>query len=335
MIEIKKMENQTKKDPFLTQRSIKKIKIDGYKEEKVKRPKFGKLFFGIIFVLVGLFYFSQSTGWTFNRIDFQIQQLWPLIIIFWGLSMTAGRGFFSAVVGILTTVSILAIVLMLLVKGYSSVEMKESELKIFPINITKEENIKKVSVEIENRFGNLIIESGAESLIKGELNSNFMGIKATSSVENNIQKIYLENKTRWRGLLLGRINKLNLNLNSNIPLALDVKSDASSVSINTKDILAESANIDIRASSLNLILGDKLENSSVNIKAEASSINITLPKSVGIKIRIDQGLAAKKLIDNFIQIAGDIYQTEGYENAEKKIEMDFSVGTTNLEFRFE
>lgn len=60
---------------------------------------FGKIFLGLVLVLIGVFYFARAVGWIPQYAELNWSELWPMLIIIFGFSLISGRGFVSTVIG--------------------------------------------------------------------------------------------------------------------------------------------------------------------------------------------------------------------------------------------
>jgi len=76
-----------------------------------KDLNFGKLFLGFLLIVIGFAYFAKTAGWIDINFNFDWWQLWPILIIFAGLSMFSARGWFSMIIGIIITFAILGMII--------------------------------------------------------------------------------------------------------------------------------------------------------------------------------------------------------------------------------
>ena len=78
--------------------------------KEMKDFNFGKIFLGIILVIVGLIYLVQATDLIPVEININIWQLWPLLIVALGLALLTGRSWVTIVLGSIATVIVLGII---------------------------------------------------------------------------------------------------------------------------------------------------------------------------------------------------------------------------------
>lgn len=289
---------------------------------------FGRLFFGFIIVSLGLFYLAENTGHLPSNLDINIFQLWPLLIITLGLSLLSGRGLASNLIGILTFFIASIMVAILLFSGGSS---NIAEWKNIPIEIEREEGISSATIHITAGVGDINIKGGAEKLVEGNFQIDFMKLQKSSKVENEIQKVKIEiqKDDDWYKFLNNRRNKMDIDLNSQVPMDLYFETGAAKAEIDLSDVMVRSVDIKTGVSSLDLILGDNMEKTDVKLEAGVSEIKISLPKTVGARIKIDSEIASRES-NGFEKTGEKEYQTSNYDLADKKIEMDLNIGITDL-----
>lgn len=289
---------------------------------------FGRLFFGFIILSLGLFYLAKNTGHLPLDLNINMFQLWPLLIITLGLSLLSGRGLVSNSIGILTFCIASIIVAILLFNGGSSGVV---EWKNVPIEIEKEEGINFAAIHIITGVSEINIKGGSEKLVEGNFQTDFMKLQKSSKVENKAQKVKIEiqKDDDWYKFLNNRGNRMDINLDSQVPMDLYFETGAAKARIDLSDVMVRTLDIKTGVSSLDLILGDKMEKTDVKLEAGVSEIKISLPKTVGARIKIDSGISLKELND-FEKTGEKEYQTSNYDLADKKIEMDLDIGITDL-----
>ena len=279
------------------------------KAEKRRRRKeccnfnLGRVLFGILLVFVGIIYFLKTTGIIGININIDVWRLWPLLIVFAGLSMINFRGWIGILASILLTLIVIATIFFAvffnpsLISGRKTIEPINRE-----ISIEKSNQVGSANINIKFDVGNIDIKANDNGkLVSGDFKSDFMDLDVSEQIGAGVQKVLLENKNgEWRGIAKNN-NVLELGLDQNIPMSIFLHSGASNSKLDFSNIIAESVDITTGASNLELTMGNRQKDSNVKIDAGASAIVLNLPSSSGIRINIDSGLASKKL-NGFKQI---------------------------------
>lgn len=326
----KKPEEEVK--PVIQKEEELEVKAQPEKIEK-KEPKinFGNIFLGIILIAIGITFLGNNMGWF--EVNISIWQLWPLLIIYIGLSILSHRGWVAGIIVSVITLIVLAIVGSLILLNTISEDSKKVTHSEY-ISIDREADAESALINIETGAGKLIIDGGNENkLLTGNHKSNYTKLDKESKVHGDVQKVTLETNGNWQQFG-GHINNLDLAINSFLPVELELDTGASNMDLDLSEVKAEKVYIDTGATRLDLIMGDMVRNSSVIIKAGASSIDITLPRAVGARVEIDAGVSSKNLKD-FNKIDTNTYESDNYDTAENKVSFDFDVGLSSLDIDWE
>jgi len=294
-----------------------------------KNYNFGKIFLGVILIFIGLFFMANNMGWIPVKIELNIWQLWPVAVIFIGLSMLKVHNWFSAMLGTILTLLIIAVLGVMI---FGTFDLKSKQTTETPIAIETDLNAKSAVLKIESGMGYLNIKdtpNTSKNIVEGLLQSNFMQTDIDSNMKGDVQTIDLELKGTMHSIFGKKTNNLNLNVNNNIPVKIYIENGASSMNINLNKLMADYLDIDTGASNIDLTLSDKLKNSNIKIDAGASSIDISIPQTVGVKVFLDSGLTSKRLV-NFTEIGDNIFKSNNYETSEKKAEIELDLGVSDL-----
>lgn len=283
---------------------------------------FGRILFGGLLILVGLAYLGNSLGWF--TVDVDIWQLWPLMIIFLGLSILSRHGWISWVVGSLITLVVLGGVAYVVFVGSPAQRTVTTET----IAVAKEAGAEQATLDIDAGAGSLTLQSGATDAVNGTFESNVTTVSKTSSLTNTTQAIGFNMRGHWRGFGSTK-NSLDLKLNQDLLYEVNVDSGAMDMNLDLAEIKLTKLTVDTGASSLNLDLGDRVDRSDVLVKAGASSVDISLPKTVGARVDVQAGLTSKDLED-FTKIGDTTYESANYGSAEKKISIELDLGVSSL-----
>jgi hypothetical protein len=307
---------------------------------------FGKLFFGLLVIFFGLYYLARNTGWL--PVDLQINWIliWPILIIFAGLSLLTGRSWLTAIIGIITTLIVVVAVVLMLFGGQigggrtvwpywqmgvnNNFDDSQSQIKEQPIVIPRDEAAKSAVITLKARTGNVSVKGGSTGLVEGKYSASFGNVATSSNLDGASQFATLE--TFGPGPMMmfgGSPSDLDLVMTTQIPLRLNVSTGASSLELDLTRLVLEQLDIEAGASSLKLALGDKAALNEVKVKAGASSVEVEVPRTAGVKLVLDSALGSLNL-EGFERIDDRNFKTSNYDRSEKKINLNFELGVSSL-----
>lgn len=110
------MEEEQQQRP---QEKVKEVHHYHYKEKKVRLGP-GRIFAGILIVLIGLFLLGSKIGLVQLNMQLDVIDIWPVLVIFVGLTMISFRGFLGILIGIIMAV-VAAIVVFSMLFGHLNV----------------------------------------------------------------------------------------------------------------------------------------------------------------------------------------------------------------------
>ena len=130
------------------------------------------------------------------------------------------------------------------------------------------------------------------------------------------------------------------NYRNNVEMALNEKPEwdlnfdvgAASLDLDLTPYIISKVDIDMGAAALNIKLGDKSDLTRVKIKAGASDIDILIPDSVGCEINSDVSLSSK-YYQGFEKVKKDIYRTDNFDSAKKRIYIEIDCGVSSVDVR--
>jgi hypothetical protein len=280
-------------------------------------------FLGIFIVIFGLIILLSSLNIVSINVD--IRLIWPIFVIFLGLSLFTRKDSVSLMVGSVISFIVIVLLCISLFQVKPIVENKETSM---PIVVSQEMEIEKAKIEINAGMGDIsLYGSDTPNLIEGSILSNFAKAVTNSSITDNVQEVKLDinGDSDWKS---APKNELKLGLNKDSLIDLFFNSGASSNSLDLSEVKAENINISTGASSLNLKVGDKV-NSNILIEAGASSIVISLPKTMQGKIIFESALSSKDM-NGFDYVGDNVYKTSKYDSSENKIDIDIKAGMASI-----
>jgi len=286
-------------------------------------PGAWRLFIGLFIILIGLSFLASQLGWTWLDPNV-VWKLWPLFIIVAGVSIVlrgrVSHSVLGLIIGIVTVGAVAAV--MLAPSQPVSTDTEE---------IARLAEAESADVRFDLGAAKAEIRGGSDRLVDASLVSNAADLTSESSISGDVQTARVKMEGRGGWWFLGNENTFDARLNENLPLTIDVNSGAADMQFDFSSLQVRNLSIDTGASSLDLKLGDRLETSRVDINAGASSIDVSIPRTVGVKLRLDAGVSSTSLPD-FDEKEKHIYESRNFSQFAKTIDISVSAGVSSITF---
>ncbi|MCF8298164.1 MAG: cell wall-active antibiotics response protein [Saprospiraceae bacterium] len=302
-----------------------------------------KIFWGVALVIIGVLFILNNLGVSYFSIG-MIVRLWPLLLIFWGVSLLPIKDSFKIVLSII----ILAFgVIFISTNEYNDGYCEgmrimrkhkkyfgENNAKVYKYkhkNIKKGEideeeqmffepykkNIKNAELEFDAVVGSFIIGGETEQLFEFEKDGNLGDYSLTTRTKSKKEFIKIRLKeSNIEGE--NKSNEASIMLNSNPVWDFNFDVGAASLDADLSDYKVGDIVIDGGAASIKIKLGNKHDLTNVNVDAGAASIKIYIPESSACEVKTSTFLSGKNF-EGFNKIRKGYYQTPDFENGSEKI----------------
>lgn len=291
-----------------------------------------KWFWGLLLLIVGTYFLGINLSFWSAQDLVKLVQFWPLLLILYGVSLIARHWKFGWIVILAAFWAAILFVYNVSFTDYPIVnidEVNKESVKTSKFSAEFPSGAKKVKMNIKSGAVNFDLKGGSSKLIEGTMESTFA--RAVLDVDNINGSVETTLKTEkvsagwWRGK-----NNLEMSITNKLPLSLDIDAGASDIKADLSDIILEELNVDSGASSIDLKIGDQVANDAkIDIDAGASSIDIKLPKSIGATIKTNASLS-NRTFENFNQKENNLFESENYDTASKKISIEINAGVSTI-----
>ena len=201
------------------------------KKFKTRRPiNFGRLALGLFLILAGIYYLAQNTGFLPKSMQLDVSwwQLWPLLIVFAGLSLLSSRSRIIALISGLVTLLVLLAVGYLLLTRSDMLEKHSAPVKKTPFEINNvSDKATRAEILIEASGTSLRVVDFKEPFAKGTLTSNVSDIQVNTSVREDVQFATISTKGNFGKFPTKYTNNLDVSLSNQLPLKLTIDTQAS------------------------------------------------------------------------------------------------------------
>lgn len=316
----------------------------------MKNMKNKSLFWGILLLTIGFLFLFKGMGliW-FNW--FSILRLWPLLLIFWGISILPVKSFIKFIFSI----AVIAVGVIFICRSDSydfnyfsfnrpfyhsyrySKDYDDDKDNDFDEELTTQFFYKtldsitdKAELKIEAAAGFYLLEGKTDSLaVINTVGSTLKYKFFERDYENKkILKLYVKDKHFRR---LNNKNFVYLKLNEKPVWDFDFDAGAAEINFDLSNYKTKSIDIEGGASNIKVKLGDKYNNTKINIDSGVSSVTIKVPESSGCQINSEIVLSSRHF-QGFEKIRRGLYRTAGFDEKENKIyiEIDGAISSFNI-----
>jgi hypothetical protein len=278
---------------------------------------------GAIFLMSNAGLLSMS-GWSL------LLRLWPLLLVAWGLEGLFGNR--SAIGALL--VALITIGLGVLVVWYA---MTTGSLNAAPLpaqSISQPLNdARDAEVTLDMSVGTLNVGALADSpnLLEGTVSAG-EGVEVKPSFEQvgGTARFTLESEDLT--FLFGNSPQWNFELNSRVPLALNINHSVGGATIDLSDLNLREATIEASVGESTVTLPDS-GRATITLDHSVGLLRLIVPKGMDVHIEVDTGLGDVKIGRRFLRVGENTYETEGYTGADDRVEIivDHSIGELIIE----
>lgn len=303
------------------------------------------VFWGVILVVIGALFIFDNLG-IFDFSFRAIFDLWPALLILWGISLLPIKG------GIKTVLSIATVVLALGVattRDYSDHwtnqlsrhhirfnnvdwdtddEADDEQTYNYMFNEDYDSSIEKALLNMDIAAGKFRIVDPTDYLIDFEAENNIG--KYTSEVMKNgsTTEIYVRlNEEHFRTGTNKSRAYIKLNTNPLWKMKLDV--GAADFNADLRAFKISDITIDGGASSIKLKIGDEQKQTHIDIQSGASSVKIYVPESAGCEL-VSESFLSDLDVNGFIK-DGKVYRTANFDNAKQRIYIKMEAAISSLD----
>ena len=300
-----------------------------------------KIFWGLLLVLIGVLFILKNTGVLFFSWH-SMWQLWPVILILWGISIIPVKDWIKLVLSLVTVV-----VTFFAVQQYSPKDNhkwdfdwndrkdrdnKDEDNVITYNNVMSEDYdslTKYAELKLNIGVGNFTIKDTTNMLIEVKHDNDNANYSMTAKVEDStaIVDLSLEKGEFNEGKVS---NNVNMKLNPNPIWDLDLNVGAAEVNFDLSGFKTRNLKIQGGASDIDIKIGAALPLTDMKLEAGAASITIRIPEGAGCEI-ISNTFMSSKDFKGFTKIANQKYQTPNFATSTNKIMINLQAGVARVD----
>ena len=282
--------------------------------------------FGVFIVSIGVLMLLGNIGVISWSIFDALIELWPALFIVIGVDIIFRNN--SIVKAIMWILFIVALVMYgSYYKGENQWESNKEDSRNV-VAVEKKESVDSGVLKLDLGAIDVRLNSTEQNLVDGDLSSKY--IKYNVNYGSSGKEAFVEFTNNHQASFKNKGYEARIRINKDIPWDIDANLGASKGTLDMSNLKVNNLDISAGASSLNIILGDKSNIIKGKVDAGASSIKITIPKNLGVKLRVDGALNSTNISSLNLNRQGDYYVSSNYENAKSRVDMDIQMGVGSL-----
>ena len=300
-------------------------------EKKSKNWNIGAIFWGLLFVLIGVLLLLNNFGIIEVNLS-NTWQLWPVVIIGIGLSVLSPRGWLWGIISVILAIAMLGLVAFAVIdnptyrdiQGWSNQDTKK--LSDDAVNAAK------IDITIDTPATSLSLSSSdSRRGVEAIQQSKSMNLNIDAETRGDTRYVRIDSESSRRFWFRGGVaNSLDVDLTRKLPISLSIDTGAASVSGDLSPVKLKSLNIDTGASSIDLKLGAIESRQEVVLDAGASKLAFKIPKSVGVRVESSGGLKSTSF-EGIEKVSESVYESKGFADSEKQITIRADLGVSRFE----
>ncbi len=301
--------------------------------EKKPQRAVGVPVWGIFLIFLGIVFLLQSLNVLPWGLWETLWRLWPVLIIIIGLVILL-RGYYVWLVSLLV-LALLGACLGIAIWQYGTPSLLGDLIHRYS---EPSGNLKQAQIEIDFAAGSLTVGSlsaGSLNLVEAdyEVRNGESSMKADFHQQDSEGKLNLSTE-RLDGRFWDKGGvRWTVNFTRRIPLAINIKSDASNMNLGLSELGVTELRLDIDVNNCKVTMPSSGGTTYTYIKTDVSNVEIIIPDGVAAKIKVDKGLSAFHVDESRFPRKGDYYISQDFESAKNRIELEIDSDVGRVEVK--
>jgi len=307
--------------------------------------KFRNLFWALILIAIGLMFLFSNFGWlNFHWIS--IWRLWPLILIFWGISILPIKDLFKFIL-VIAFIALSFIFFNQITEprwcftlhdhSWSWTDDDEWDQSDNGRTFSYSTQILTVPMDSVSHKARLKMDAAAGKFKVGGETSEMLAFRKegdigdysmTTGEENGKTTIHI---TLEKNRKIRRVKKnyVDIKLNREMVWDLDLDIGAAAVNMDLSDYRIDTAKIDAGAASLEIKFGALQPVTYMTYSAGAASLEVLVPKESACEIHTESVLVSNDF-EGFVKQDDGVYQSENFAQGTNKIILKIESAVSSL-----
>ncbi len=292
------------------------------------------IFWGVLLVLIGsLLLLDRLHIFTFSW--WTLSKLWPLLFIFWGISILPIKKLFKLL--------LIAFAVALGVFAYFQLDAKtiRGAKRTSTTELPAKDNLQQyfaepynpevefASLDLAAAAGKFSLEQSTSDLINVDNNSEEILYEFRVEEQDKQARVFVKQNHDATISAKKFKNDLNIALNTNPVWRIKADVGAADVDFDLEAFKVEMIDINCGAAAIEISLGTLQPRSDIHISAGASSIELNIPEEAGCHVEGSSVLSNRQL-DGFEKLSKGVYETPDFREKSQQIVVKMDAAVTNF-----
>ena len=308
--------------------------------------KYKHLFWGLVLIAIGMLFILNNLG-IIHFSWFSFWRLWPLILLFWGITILPVKDMFKYILLGVVLISTFLIINHMpdgrpwywhfhhpdnSFRWEWNDEDNDSTTKIFSdqnLSVPFDSLAKKGILSLDAVAGNFKINGETSEFLTFTKSGDIGNYEMTTKDAGRDKQITLSLKEGTSRHNI-RKNEVNIKLNAKPVWNLNMDIGAADADFDLSSYKIDSVVFKAGATSMRVKLGDKNPKTMVEFNAGASSIHVFVPRTSGCQV-ISESFLVSKTLEGFENKGNHIYQTDNFKDNKSKIYITIKTAVSSIE----
>lgn len=300
-----------------------------------------KLFWGLFFILLGVVFILKNLGMLHFEFRWsEIFRLWPLILIFMGISALLGTSKYKVpwVAPLMLVIVILIFTRFEFGHHYDNPNWRDNEErprhhdKANSQNFSEPwvEGMKQATFNFTGGAAEFMIIQSTDNLIDANTVTRFGDYSMERVSDDSSMVINLrmtDKKITWKKG--DWVNKVYIRLNQAPVWNMNFELGAGSGEFDLSPYKINKLTVESGATALDIKVKDNLPKTIIDIETGASSVTVRVPKTANCLLDLDAVLSSKD-VEGFIKKDDGSYQSENFSSIGNLIDIRVSAGVSEI-----
>lgn len=295
-----------------------------------------RLLAGLLIIVLGVALFLSnfdvlSLNWQF------IFKLWPILLVFAGISVLVKNPKWRGVLYAITSVLVLVWIFSAASVGWGGLKSAfygdGGNLHSQEFSQHFDKNTKHAVFTLNDGAGTFTINGTTTALVHATAQTNMGNYSFDSNRDGSTQQVDLRFEGKNEHWPFGSAkNSLDMELNPAVDWSLNLNVGACSVDLDLSPFMVRTAEVKAGASKIKVRLGNKSDTTNLRIDTGASALVVYVPSSSGCQIK-DRAELSSKSFPGFVKGTDGRYHSPNFSAAKKIIFVDIDAGVSSIKVK--